>query len=257
MMLWTPYYPPVPSNPPSSSHPSTVERILAGLAKLSLVMRHEAWRASGKRGLTPTQSQILCAIAGSRAPVGVTWVANQLKVTMGTASEAVKALAEKGLVEKTTDAQDGRAVALRLTRAGRREAARAGQWPDSMRKAVVSLPEDDRAALLRGLIGMVRFLQEQGAVSTARMCVQCRYFRPNAHRGAARPHHCQFIDAPIADADLRLDCDEMEPAPVELRSRLWREFVSRGAQSTDQEGHRPSPSESGRRVRLSTGGSSP
>jgi len=215
----------MPNGFPSSAHPSTVERILAGLAKLSLVMRHEAWRVSGERGLTPTQSQILSAVAGSRGPIGIKSVAQQLAVTMGTASEAVSALVDKGFIEKRADERDGRAVVLRLTRAGRREAARARQWPDTMLEAVQSLPEPDQAALLRGLIGMVRFLQEQGAVPTARMCVRCRYFRPNAHAGTDKPHHCMFIDAPIADADLRLDCDEMEPAPAELLPQLWSDFI--------------------------------
>jgi len=246
----------MPHGSPSSPHPSTVERILAGLAKLSLVMRHEAWRASGERGLTPTQSRILSTVAGSREPIGIKSVAQQLAVTMGTASEAVSPLVDKGLIEKRPDERDGRAVVLCLTRAGRREASRANQWPDMMLEAVESLPEPDQAALLRGLIGMVHSLQEHGAVPTARMCVQCRYFRPNAHAGTDKPHRCMFIDAPIADADLRLDCDEMEPAPAELRSQLWSDFIGSGAQQADHTGHRPSPSESGRHVRLSIGGSS-
>ena len=198
---------------------------MAGLAKLSLVMRHEAWKASGQRGLTPTQSQILAVIAGSRHPLGITSIAEQLAVTMGTASEAVSTLADKGLVEKLPDPADGRAIVVHLTRSGRREASKAEQWPDTMRSAVESLPAREQSALLRGLVGMVRSLQLQGSIPTSRMCVECRFFRPNEHAGTERPHHCQFINAPIADVDLRLDCDDMEPAPPTDRERLWTLLV--------------------------------
>lgn len=213
----------VPPAEPGAS--SSAEQVVAGLAKLSLVMRHEAWKASGRRGLTPTQSQILAVIAGSREPVGIKAVAEQLAVTAGTVSEAVTTLTDKGLVEKRTDPSDGRALVLVLTRAGRREAAKAAQWPEALRRAVEELPMAEQGGLLRGLAGMVRWLQAQGAVPTARMCVECRYFRPNAYPGSERAHHCQFIDAPIGDADLRLDCDDMETAPPQVRTRLWALLV--------------------------------
>lgn len=213
------------SNPDSSNDPNSAERIVAGLAKLSLVLRHERWWASGERGLTPTQSQILSIIASSHQPMGVGAVARQLAVTMGTASEAIGSLVDKGLIGKSRDPGDGRAIVLTLTEGGQREAHIAGVWPPAMLDAVASLPEPEQAGLLRGLVGVIRELQERGSVPTARMCVGCRFFRPNAHAGTPRPHHCAFVDAPIADTDLRLDCDDMESVPPEDAQRLWTLFV--------------------------------
>lgn len=45
-------------------------------------------------------------------------VADGLAVTAATASDAVKVLVEKGLVQKTRSAEDGRAIAITLTAAG-------------------------------------------------------------------------------------------------------------------------------------------
>ncbi|MCC6284499.1 MAG: winged helix-turn-helix transcriptional regulator [Phycisphaerales bacterium] len=205
---------------------SDAARVVAGLAKVALVFRHAQWAASGERGLTPTQSQILAIIAGSRELVGVKAVARHMAITVGTASEAVGALVDKGLVTKRADQSDGRAVVLTLTARGTREAARAAAWPSAMVEAAEAMPEGERALLLRGLVGMVRTMQACGMVPTARMCVECRYFRPNEHPGKAKPHHCRFIRAPIGDADLRLDCADMERA--EEPERLWEVFV-RGA----------------------------
>lgn len=233
-----------PSTP--GSDPSTGQHIMAGLAKLSRVMRHEAWRASGWRGRTPTQSQILTVIAGSREPLGIKPIAEHLAVTMGTASEAVSSLVEKGLARKAACEDDGRAIVVALTAQGKREASKAAEWPESMLDAVESLPDQERAGLLRGLIGMVRSLQERGAVPTARMCVGCRYFRPNEYPDQPKAHHCQFIDAPIADADLRLDCEEMEPVDDAAREQLWRVFIEGEPFTQDQPGQWRSPTKSRR-----------
>lgn len=209
--------------PPAHEGPRT--HIAAGLFKLALVLRHQSWKAAGGRGLTPTQSQILALLATRSTEVGIKAVAEQLAVTMGTASEAVSALERKELVTKVPSTSDGRALLLRLTRLGRREARKASEWPEVLVQAANALPLGEQAGLLRGLVGMIRELQERGAVPMARMCVGCRFFRPNTAPGEEKAHFCAFIQAPIGDAELRVDCPEMEPVTAELRPRLWNAFV--------------------------------
>ncbi len=234
---------------------TTAERIVAGLSKVALVVRHAQWAASGERGLTPTQSQILAIIAAAPGPqgMGVKAVAGHMAVTMGTASEAVAALVDKGLLRKEADEADGRAVVLRLTAMGKREAARAPERPGAIVEAAEAMPEGERAVLLRGLVGMVRTMQERGMVPAARMCVECRFFRPNEHPGKGKPHHCLFIGAPIGDADLRLDCAEMETAETPARARLWEVFVN--GQPLDQ--HGPGRARPGNRASPSRRAASP
>lgn len=238
------------SSPPRSNL-STADKILAGLAKIALVMRHESWRSAGERGLTPTQAQILSLLASTPVSLGLTEVSVRMAVSLGTASEALSALVGKGLVRKTRSGDDARAIVLTLTRAGTREAAKAGEWPSSMIQAVDALPEQERAALLRGLIGMIREMQARGSIPTARMCVGCTYFRPNEYPGQAKAHHCMLIEAPIADSDLRIDCAEMEPAAEEVRPKLWSVFVNGQPLDNQGPGHRRSPSKSRRTIHVS------
>ncbi len=215
-------------------------QIVTGLLKLSLVLRHEAWQASGQRGLTPTQSQIL-ALMASLGAISVSTVARQLSITKGTASQAVSTLERKELLRKDADSSDGRAVALKLTRKGRREAQRSAQWPNVVVAAAHSIPSGDQGAFLRGLTALIRSLQEQDAVPTSRMCAQCRFFRPNLYPGQEKTHHCAYIKAPIADVDLRIDCGEMEPADAELQPLLTEALL--GGTSIDPsllEGEGPS-----------------
>lgn len=201
------------------------ERVQAGLSKIALVMRHEAWARDGPRGLTPTQAQVL-ALLKVRGAMRLSAIADELAVKQPTASDAVTALRRKGLVDKQPAPDDRRARSIRLTGAGAAEAAGATDWPNLMRTVVADLPEPEQASLLKSLTRMIRGLQQQGAIPVQRMCVTCRYFRPNAHADADAPHHCAYVDAPFGDRHLRLDCPEHAEADGTLATANWRRFTT-------------------------------
>jgi DNA-binding MarR family transcriptional regulator len=205
---------------------SGADHVATGLAKIGLVLRHEAWQRRGRDGLTPTQGQILAFLrARGGAGMRLGEIADGLGVTAATASDSVRVLAEKSLVLKERSRADGRSLAVRLTSRGAEEAAQAAQWPDFLLQAIDALDEEERAVFLRGLMKMIRILQEQGRVPPARMCATCRYFRPNVHRDTERPHHCAFVDAPFGNGELRLDCADQEPLPPREARELWTRFL--------------------------------
>lgn len=201
-------------------------QVAAGLIKLSLVLRNQAWQDAGQRGLTPTQSQILSLVAALGPGVTVSVVAQQMSVTKGSASVAVSTLVKKDLLRKEADSEDGRVVNLILTRSGRREAQRSSQWPELMVSAIDTLPDAEQGGFLRGLTGVIKNLQEAGKIPMSRMCAECRFFRPNHHPGQEKSHHCSFIDAAIGDADLRIDCAEMEVAEPDQRAQIMGALFS-------------------------------
>ncbi|HEX7051627.1 MAG TPA: MarR family winged helix-turn-helix transcriptional regulator [Longimicrobiales bacterium] len=209
------------------------ERLLAGIARIAVALRSRAWHDAAPRGLTPTQAQILVLLHG-RPPIGlrVSELAEQLAITAATASDAVAALARKGLVQKERARDDARVVHVRITEAGRAEAERSAEWPDALLAAVDALSPDEQRQLLRSLVKMIRALQEQGQIPVTRMCVTCRYFRPNIHPDAERPHHCAFVDAPFGDRSLRLDCPDHAEATEPEREANWHAFAGAGAAGT-------------------------
>lgn len=191
------------------------QRVVTGLVKVGLAMRHRAWSEAEGSGLTPTQGQILVLLrlrpgAGMR----LSEVAEALAVTPPTASVAVRALVAKGLVSKTRAVGDARAVTIALTGAGIREAERAAGWADFLLAAVDELAPVEQEVFYRSLVKMIRLLQEQGEIPVSRMCVTCRFFQPNVHPSRDKPHHCAFVDAPFGDRHLRLECADHDPAPL-------------------------------------------
>jgi DNA-binding MarR family transcriptional regulator len=211
-------------NDPLPAEQPLAERVSTGLAKVGIALKQQAWAEAGGRGLPPTQGQALALLRANPGGLRMGALARQLGVTQPTASDSVAALQRKGLVAKAPLAGDGRAVVVRLTPAGVREAAAAAAWPDFLLEAVGELSDAEQAAFLRGLVTMIRTLQEKGRIPVARMCVTCRFFRPFRHDDPARPHHCAFVDAPFGDGQLRLDCPDHAAAPPEQAAATWQAF---------------------------------
>lgn len=185
------------------------EQLSDGLARLAALSRQEDWRAGEAEGLTPTQADILRLLIGRSKGVRLSVVASHLQVAQPTASDAATALERKGLAEKISDPEDGRAVLLRATIAGR---ALSRRWPLSFGGFIDTIPASDQATMLGIVSRAILSLEREGRISSQRMCLSCRHFSPDAHPGSARPHHCKLIGAPIGAADLRIDCPEHEPA---------------------------------------------
>lgn len=201
--------------------------IATALAKVSLALRHRAWREAHPRELTPTQGQVLTFL-DQRAGASLGEVAEALGIRDSTASEAVATLVQKDLLERHRDPADRRRLRLMLSARGRREAATTALWPDFLAAAVGSLSAEEQAVLVRALQKMISSLIEKGHIPTAEMCLRCRYFRPFVHRDTPRPHHCAFVDAPMAESDLRFACPEQITADPEQLQQLRRVFTVGG-----------------------------
>ncbi|MCL6648129.1 MAG: MarR family transcriptional regulator, partial [Chloroflexi bacterium] len=147
-----------------------------------------------------------------------------LGVTPATASDAVHALARKGLVTKARAANDRRALAVSLTPAGRREAERVAEWPDFLAAAASTLSPEEQAVFLRAMVKLIWRLQQRGEISVARMCLGCVFFQPNRYPDPDRPHHCAFTGAPFGDRALRLDCADYQPAAPAAAEAHWVAF---------------------------------
>jgi len=201
-------------------------QLVAGLEKIGLAMKSRTWRREGRAGLGPLQRQVLTLLRskpGQRAQVST--VANELAVRLPTASEVIATLERKQLVRRRRDMSDGRIVMAQLTAKGNRSCGPSSNMPERLATAAEALSAPEQVVLLRSLVKVIRSLQEQGEISVARMCVSCRYFRPNQHDNVDRPHHCDYVNASFGDRSLRLDCHEYEPASTPQVNEAWANFT--------------------------------
>jgi DNA-binding MarR family transcriptional regulator len=206
------------------SLPITVH-LAAGLEKIGLAMKSRTWRREGQAGLGPLQRQVLTLLRGKPDhSAQVSAIAQELVVRLPTASEAVATLERKRLVKRHRSHRDGRIVTVELTARGARACAPTVGMPNQLAAATGALTSTEQVAFLKGLMKVIRTLQEQGEISVARMCASCRYFRPYQHDDAAQPHHCDYVNAPFGEQALRLECAEYEPASVSQAKESWERF---------------------------------
>lgn len=198
-------------------------RIATGLHKIGLAMKQQAWQQANEEGLSATQGQILAALVTHGALTG-SELAERLGVTLPTVSDSVRVLVEKKLITKSPDPRHPRARLLAPTKKGAQLGARARSWPEFMAAAVADLSADEQRAFFSGVVKMIRSLQDQGLIPVSGMCVTCVHFRPNVRPGAT-PHHCAFVDAPLAAEQVRLDCADHEVAAADSRRELWERFL--------------------------------
>ncbi len=201
-------------------------RIATGLHKIGLAMKQQAWQQANEEGLSATQGQILAALV-AHGPLTGTELSARLGVTLPTISDSVRVLVEKKLAQRSPDPRHPRASLLTPTKKGASLGARARSWPEFMAEAISDLSPDEQRAFFAGVMRMIRALQEQGLVPLSGMCVTCAHFRPNVRAGPS-PHHCAFVDAPLASDQLRVDCPEHALADDTARRRLWEQFMRLG-----------------------------
>ena len=200
-------------------------QVAAGLAKIGAALKARAWKNAGPAQLTPTQGQALTLLRGETNGVRLGALARSLAVTAATASDAIASLTAKGLVTRGVEPADRRAAAFALTSEGQSLANEVATWPDFLARATGTLDATEQTVLYRALVKMIRALQEAGDIPVQRMCVSCRYFRPNVRPDdPRRPHVCAFVNAPFGDRHLRLDCREQEPVPANESEALWHKF---------------------------------
>ena len=199
---------------PSLQHGDADAKIVASLERLSQVFRLLLRREAQEHGLSPIQVQFLVHLlfhdAGLRR---VSQLARRFDLTRATVSDAVGSLEEKGLVRRERWPEDGRVVTLQLTPAGEELAGELSTWAGVVKEHLDSSSEEEKKVVLRFLMDLIASLQRTGVITVARMCVACRFFRPNAHPEEESPHHCALLDVPLARSDLRMDCPEHELAP--------------------------------------------
>lgn len=197
------------TNPFDTLNEPITQRMITGLSKICTALRSQSWQGAESQGLTPTQGQIL-ALLQSAADQGIrlSAIAEGIATSPATASDAVSSLVKKGLVSRERAVDDRRAIAIRLTPEGLRQAKQAASWPDFLLDAVDTLSAEEQTIFFKGLTTILQTLQEQNKIPVSKMCVTCHYFNPHVYDDPDRPHHCNLVNAPFGDRDLRLDCPE-------------------------------------------------
>lgn len=166
-----------------------------------------------KMRLSPAQIHALLFLKYARRGVRtIGGLAQRLGTSYATSSGVVDALESKQLVQRIPLPEDQRVVTLQMTSKGERKVKDLEDVLDELENAVNAISQTEQEALLHATQSIVRHLYQAGFIHIYEMCWNCQFFRRNAHpKHPLGPHHCAFMDAPLAEADSNLECPDFIP----------------------------------------------
>jgi MarR family transcriptional regulator, negative regulator of the multidrug operon emrRAB len=184
------------------SQGSTASRIDALLRQLARLLQSLEREAGAGYGLEPVHLAVLAYLrSANRYSDRAGAVADYLGVTKGTASQSIRRLVERGLVEQVADADDRRVVRLRLSPAGSRVVDDLAPAP-AVRSAIEELGVD-AAELARLLTRLLAGLQRANDRVGFGVCSTCRHFQSQG-----RAFRCGLTGEALSVDDSRRICRE-------------------------------------------------
>jgi DNA-binding MarR family transcriptional regulator len=200
---------------PTSQHGDVDKKIVASLERLSQVFRVLLRGEAQGHDLSPIQALFLIFLLHhSPAFRRVSQLAREFDLTLATVSDAVGSLEEKGLIRREPWPHDRRVTTLCLTPAGEYTARELAAWANVVEEHLAGRSPEEKEVVMRFLMDLIGSVQKAGMISVARMCVTCRFFRPDTHPDEDSSHHCALLDVPLAGSELRTDCPEHELAAI-------------------------------------------
>lgn len=137
-----------------------LERMAEGIVRLraEILRRRDDEADSAAADLTSPQALALRAVA-LQGPLRMGALAEELGVTVATASRTVDALEASGLARRESDPDDARAVRVALTPAGKRERERRRKrFVEALERLMGELSADERSQLAASLETLSRLL---------------------------------------------------------------------------------------------------
>jgi DNA-binding MarR family transcriptional regulator len=181
-------------------------RIVVALERVSEAFRVLLWNESKENALSPIQIQILIFLLfHSQEKCKVSYLAQEFNMTKATVSDSVKLLLQKGLIKKFDDPVDTRSYIIGLTNEGKQTAEKSANFAFAIEKPLSAISEEQKEAMLSGLLKLIHDLNRAGVITIQRMCFTCANYR--VEKGE---HYCKLLQVTLAKNELRVDCSEHE-----------------------------------------------
>ena len=181
-------------------------KIVAALERISQAFRVLLWEKAKNLGLSPIQIQILIFVAHHRAAYNnVSFLAKEFDLTKPTISDAIRALDQKGLIEKKASPTDSRSYTILLSEKGRQMVGVTEDFADPLASSVEGMGQKEQEKLFQRLSQLIHQLNQSDILTVQRSCFSCKFF---GEKGTEP--YCHMLRQKHKPADIRVDCNEYE-----------------------------------------------
>jgi len=187
-------------------------KIIAALERLSQAQQILLWDIAKEERLSPIQIRFMLYLKShGKEQRRVSILAKEFGLTQATVSDAIKVLAEKGLISKKEYLKDKRVSTLDLTSKGKRITEKLSGWQDMIEEQIKHFSPETKETVMIFLMELIVSLKKAGVINFARMCIACNNFQKDAYPGSEKPHYCRLTNRAIASSELNIDCDKNIP----------------------------------------------
>ena len=181
-------------------------KIVAALEKISEVFRVLLWMEAKEHKLSPIQMQLLIFIKyhNSDKQRRIASMAREFNMTKATISDSIKVLEQKGLIERADDILDSRSFNFSLTDKGVKLTGMIENFTKPLDGAIATLSPQQKNEFLVSVLDLIFRLNQNGIISTQRMCYNCYYYNGDRHQA----HFCNLMQKELAIDELRIECPE-------------------------------------------------
>ncbi|WP_343487632.1 MarR family winged helix-turn-helix transcriptional regulator [Allomuricauda sp. d1] len=191
---------------PEEQHDDVANKIVVGLERLSQAFKTLLWEKAKTLGLSPIQIQILIFVAYHKGGLNnVSLLAQEFNVTKPTVSDAVKILDKKGLITKDYSSTDSRSYSISLSEAGKNIVSETDTFADPIKVLVNKFGDHEKSAFYQVLSKLIFQLNQADILTVQRTCYACKFYRKDDSG-----HYCNYLEKPLRDSEIRLDCPEFE-----------------------------------------------
>lgn len=186
-------------------------KIAAALERLSAVVTLLQAEAARRHGLSPLQARCLLLLAQLAPQKGtLSHLAREFGLSKATLSESLKVLEKKQLITRHPTPNDRRCETLVLTSKGKDLARALQNRLDPLLEVLSKRPQKSSLAFWQELLHLIYALHRAGIITVSRMCFSCIH-----HETRSTGHFCKLMKKPLKAENLRLDCPEHQPLPIQ------------------------------------------
>lgn len=179
-------------------------RLVVGFERIAEVFRVLLWNHAKELGLSPIQIQLLIFLDSHAVELcTVSHLAREFNMTKPTISDAVKALAQKELIQKIPGSGDARSYAISLSKKGIDVLKQVKGFTSPLEKSVNEFSTSEKEVLYQSMTKLIFQLHKDEIISVQRTCFACKF-----HERKEKGHYCHFIREDLKDHEIRLDCGD-------------------------------------------------
>ena len=145
-----------------NSYAVRLNAVFVDTYRLVLKVEEKSIKNTGKINLSISEMHLIEAVGKSEEGRSISEIASALGVTLPSVTVAINKLVKKGYVRKGKSRKDGRAVAVSLTRTGKKMHSVHRHFHEQMaRRATEGFSEQEKTILIHGLEKVNTFLKQK------------------------------------------------------------------------------------------------